>query len=409
MATTSDWLSLDEATTQLADAAVAVKESETVPLQQGLGRIIATDMIARMAVPPWDNAGMDGYAVAAEYVSDAAMPLQGVITAGTAHPPSLEPGKCLRIMTGAPLPEGADAVVMQENTSDCERGVQILQRPVNGENVRQKGNDVTPGDVLIAGGTMLSAAHLMVLASQGHDTVSVLRKVRIGVITTGDELTNPGSALTDGKIYDANRTGIIALLNVHPVEITDYGIVKDDPHALRAVFNAACQSQDIVISSGGVSVGDADFVKDVIAELGNVGFWKVAIKPGKPFAFGTLGNTLFCGVPGNPVSAYVTTQLLVLPLVSRLSGNRASPALTQFTATLATPIKRRAGRLEFMRAHYENTADKRLRVTPLARQSSAVMTSVSQANCYLVVGADTEVLQAGEQVEIVPFTPYGLM
>lgn len=409
MAGSVNWLSLDEATTHIARAARSVIGEEPVSLQQAQGRVLASDLTAQLDVPPWDNAGMDGYAVATGDIASAPLPLQGVITAGLSDIPSLKPGHCLRIMTGAPLPAGADAVVMQENVSQTDNGIAFIQPPEQGESIRRRGSDVARGDVLINKGTVLTAAHLMVIASQGMDSVTVLRKVRVGIVTTGDELVAPGGHLDRGQIFDANRTGLTALLCSLPVEITDYGIIHDQPEQLKNVFRNASQTQDVLISSGGVSVGDADFVKPVLSELGDVNFWKVAIKPGKPFAFGKLGNTLFCGVPGNPVSAYVTTQMLVLPLINSLSGNHYSAGYSRRNATLATPVRRRPGRLEFMRARYETVTNGELRVTILQRQSSAVMTSVTQANCYLIVEPETETLEQGTCVDIMPFNQPGLM
>ena len=407
--TAAAWLSLDEATTRIAGAAHAVVDTEVIALQQAQGRVLASDLVAQLDVPPWDNAGMDGYAVATRDITSASLPIQGVITAGLTDIPALQPGHCLRIMTGAPLPSGADAVVMQENTEKTDGGIRFLQPPEQGESIRRRGSDVARGDVLINAGTVLNAAHLMVIASQGLNSVTVLRKVRVGIVTTGDELVAPGGKPESGQIFDANRTGLTALLSPLPVEITDYGIVKDEPEQLKSVFSDAAQTQDVLLSSGGVSVGDADFVKPVLSDLGDVNFWKVAIKPGKPFAFGQLGKTLFCGVPGNPVSAYVTTQMLVLPLINRLSGNRQSAGHIRLNAILSASIRRRAGRLEFMRARYETDANGRLRVTALPRQSSSVMTSVTQANCYLVVSAETEMLAQDSSVEIIPFNQPGLM
>lgn len=409
MAESANWLSLDEATAHIARAARSVTDTEQVTLLQAQDRVLATDLIAELDVPPWDNAAMDGYAVATGDIASAPLPLQGVITAGLTDIPSLKSGHCLRIMTGAPLPAGADAVVMQENASQTDNAISFIQPPAQGESIRRRGSDVERGDVLITKGTELNAAHLMVIASQGMDRVTVLRKVRVGIVTTGDELVAPGAQPDRGQIFDANRTGLAALLRSLPVEITDYGIVNDQPEQLKNVFHTASQTQDVLITSGGVSVGDADFVKPVLAELGDVNFWKVAIKPGKPFAFGQLGKTLFCGVPGNPVSAYVTTQMLVLPLIHLLSGNQQSPCYTTLNATLSAPVRRRAGRLEFLRACYETDADGRLRVTPLPRQSSAVMTSVTHANCYLIIDADIAALEQGACVSIMPFNQPGLM
>ncbi|GGW95758.1 molybdopterin molybdotransferase MoeA [Alteromonas halophila] len=406
MATSANWLSLSQASAKIAQAATTVTDTETVALSDALGRVLAADLNATQDVPPWDNAGMDGYAVACDDTDADLLPVQGVITAGQSDIPALNRGACLRIMTGAPLPAGADAVVMQENTSRHNDAIRCHVPPSPGDNIRRRGCDISRHEVLLNQGTLLGPAHLMVIAAQGRNDVTVTRKLKVGVLTTGDELIEPGGTLHGGQIFDANRTGISALLHSLPVTVTDYGIVKDEPAQLRDVFERATNSQDVLISSGGVSVGDADFVKSVVAQAGSIDFWKVAIKPGKPFAFGKLGHTLFCGVPGNPVSAYVTTQMLVLPLLASLCGMPGhEPPLSR--ATLTATINRRPERQEFMRARYENNAETGLRVTPLPRQSSAVMTSVTQANCYLLIEADCDGIEQGEQVSILAFNPMG--
>ncbi|MCU7554040.1 molybdopterin molybdotransferase MoeA [Alteromonas sp. ASW11-19] len=410
---TPAWLSLDDARERALAATPVLTGTETVLLAEALNRITACAIQAPVNVPPWDNSAMDGYALRAEDADlNTCIPVSMTVFAGDSQIQELARGTAARIMTGAPLPAGADTVVMQENVQRNGDDIVITEPPRQFANIRRKGNDITHGDTVISAGTRLNAAHLMLLASQGLDTVTVYRPLRVGLMVTGDELQTPGTPLQPGHIYESNRTGLKALLAPLAVSVTDYGIVPDDKAALINVMRRACGEVDMLISSGGVSVGDADYVKEVLESLGDVNFWKVAVKPGKPFAFGMMDNTCFCGVPGNPVSAYVTTQLLVRPVIERYQGLAAPTQPLALSATLTTAVQRRAGRTEFQRAVMHPTQGG-WQVTPLPRQSSGVMSSVTQANCYLVVPAEVSTLDAGSPATVLPFdtrlTPEGVL
>ncbi|GFE03348.1 molybdopterin molybdenumtransferase MoeA [Alteromonas sp. KUL156] len=401
----SKWLSLEEALTQALNAASAVSGIEQVSIFDANNRILAQDIVANVDVPPWDNSAMDGYAVnteALEETGSTKLELQGVITAGMRADTPLQKGKAFKIMTGAPVPDNANAVVMVENTSECDGQIIINKSPLPHENIRKKANDIACGDTLVQKGTRMHAEHLMLLSSQGKDTVEVFRKLRVGVVATGSELASPGSTRADTQIYESNRVGICSILQNENVELIDFGIVEDDEASLRKLFIDASDRVDVMVSSGGVSVGDADYVKDIIAELGAIDFWKIAVKPGKPFALGKIHNTLFCGLPGNPVSSFVTAKLLVVPIIKKMQGQSEYHAPLSVNATIMAPLKRRAGRRDFQRATMVKNARGEWEVTPFKSQSSGVMTSITAANCLMIVPEDVSELNIGDTVQVMP-------
>ena len=410
----ASWLSLESALDKALSAAHTVTECETVSLFSANNRIVATDIVATLDVPPWDNSAMDGYAVNTAGLSTSApLEVQGTITAGMAADTPLSTNRAFKIMTGAPVPPNADAVVMVENTEQRENKVIIKSLPTSGENIRLKANDISAGEVLIAKGTRLNAEHLMLLSSQGLDKVSVYRKLKVGVVATGSELAQPGDNRSSTQIFESNRVGVCAILGNENLDIVDFGIVEDDKDSLQQLFESAIGQVDIMVSSGGVSVGDADYVKEIINRLGGVDFWKVAIKPGKPFALGYLQQsdaqknsqrTLFCGLPGNPVSSFVTAKLLVVPVIRKMQGQVNVSAPLTMNATLTHPIKRRAGRRDFQRATMHKMADGGYEVTPFKTQSSGVMTSITSANCFMILHEDVSQLDAGDTVPVMPFT-----
>ncbi|MEC8232204.1 MAG: gephyrin-like molybdotransferase Glp [Pseudomonadota bacterium] len=400
----SKWLSLEEALSKALDAAAPISETEQVSIFDATNRILADDVVATVDVPPWDNSAMDGYAVNTALL-DGEMPLnvQGVITAGMEASTPLQAGYAFKIMTGAPLPPQADAVVMIENTDGGKDKVCIAKVPSSGENIRKKANDIAVGDVLVKQGTQLCAEHLMLLSSQGKSDVTVYRKLRVGVVATGSELAHPGSERASTQIYESNRVGVSSILRNENVDILDFGIVEDDEASLRALFTEASTKVDVMVSSGGVSVGDADYVKDIISELGNIDFWKIAVKPGKPFALGKIGNTLFCGLPGNPVSSFVTAKLLVVPVIKKLQGQNGNYEPLYINASITREVKRRAGRRDFQRATMVKNTKGEWEVTPFKSQSSGVMTSITSANCLMVIHEDIATLNKGDSVPVMPF------
>lgn len=399
-----NWLSLDAALIKTLNAATPVIDHEIIPISKALGRVTASNITASESVPPWDNSSMDGFAVnTADLEKSTNLAIQGVITAGMEASEPLKPHHAIKIMTGAPIPPGSDAVVMVENTQVSENTVSINVVPNSGTNIRRKSSDIQCGQSIVPKGTRLKAQHLMLLSSQGLSEVLVYRHVRIGVIATGSELAEPGTARLPSQIYESNRVGVSALLSELNIKLVDFGIVKDDKSSLKQALINASQQVDIIVSSGGVSVGDADYVKEIIEELGDINFWKVAIKPGKPFALGKLGNTLFCGLPGNPVSAFVTTKLLVAPLVRKTQGEASIKAPLTMNATLTNTINRKPGRRDFQRATMSYDENDNLLVTPFHNQNSGVMTSITSSNCFMVLDENLSCIEAGTRVPVIPF------
>ena len=391
-------LAVEKALAQQLAQISPLQDIEVVDLKDAAGRVLAEDVESELNVPPHDNSAMDGYALRS---SDAANPLQivGQSLAGHAFDGQISENQAIRIMTGSPLPEGADTVIMQEQ-ADVMGNVVLCQKiPKQGDNIRRKGEDIQQGAVVVSKGTKLAAPHLSLLASIGQSAVTVYRKIKVAVMATGDELVVPGEELKSGQIYESNRIAIISILEKLGCNVVDSGIIPDELNATRNAFASASVNCDWVITSGGVSVGDADFVKPVLEELGQINFWKVAIKPGKPYAFGKLGNAFFSGLPGNPVSSLVTLIQLVIPCLKYMAGETIEPVLS-LKAKLMRDIKRGAGRTEYLRARAWQNEQGELCVLPQPKQGSGIMNSFTQANCFIVVAADCAQHSQGTLVDI---------
>ena len=401
---TTGLMSLDTALNEMLSRVTPLTAQETLPLVQCFGRILASDVVSPLDVPGFDNSAMDGYAVRlADIASGQPRPVAGKSFAGQPYHGEGPAGTCMRIMTGAPVPEGCEAVVMQEQTEQTDNGVRFTAEARSGQNIRRRGEDISAGAVVFPAGTRLTTAELPVIASLGIAEVPVIRKVRVALFSTGDELQLPGQPLGDGQIYDTNRLAVHLMLEQLGCEVINLGIIRDDPHALRAAFIEADSQADVVISSGGVSVGEADYTKTILEELGEIAFWKLAIKPGKPFAFGKLSNSWFCGLPGNPVSATLTFYQLVQPLLAKLSGNTASGLPARQRVRTASPLKKSPGRLDFQRGVLQRNADGELEVTTTGHQGSHIFSSFSLGNCFIVLERDRGNVEVGEWVEVEPF------
>ncbi|HDR2791127.1 TPA: molybdopterin molybdotransferase MoeA [Enterobacter asburiae] len=401
---TAGLMPLDTALTQMLNRISPLQDHETLPLVRCFGRIAARDIVSPLNVPGFDNSAMDGYAVRlADIQTGLALPVAGKAFAGQPFNGEWPAGSCIRIMTGAPVPAGCDAVVMQEETEQTDEGVRFTASARAGQNIRRTGEDITLGATVFSAGQKLTVAELPVLASLGIADIDVIRRVRVAVFSTGDELQLPGQPLQEGQIYDTNRLAVHLMLEQLGCEVVNLGIIPDDPEKLRAAFIEADKCADVVISSGGVSVGEADYTKTILEELGEIGFWKLAIKPGKPFAFGKLGRSWFCGLPGNPVSAALTFYQLVQPLLAKLSGNKASPLPVRLRARAATRLKKSPGRLDFQRGILARNADGELEVSTTGHQGSHIFSSLSQGNCFIVLESERGHVEAGEWVEVETF------
>lgn len=400
-------LSLEQARDRLLAAVRSVMERETVPLREGLDRILAEDLLAARAVPPADNSAMDGYALrSGDWPADGGLALAGTATAGAPFKAALPAGHCVRIMTGALVPAGCDAVIMQEECEVTGQGRTTRVRPARaprpGENIRRAGEDIAVGDGLLEAGRRLRPADLGLLASLGLSAVEVLRRPRVALLSTGSELREPGEPLAEGQIYDSNRYLLTAMLRRLDVAITDLGICADTPERLQAVLESAARGHDVVIASGGVSVGEADHTRRVLDRIGRVDAYKVAMKPGKPFTFGTLGEALFLGLPGNPVSATVTFHQLALPALRQLAGERSGESPLLVPARAAAPLRKKHGRADFQRAVLFADGDGH-RVATTGSQGSGVLSSVTRANAFIRLEAERGDVAAGDTVSVLPF------
>lgn len=397
-------LPVEEARQRILDAVVPVTGDEVLPLRSALGRVLAEPLHAGIDVPTFANSAMDGYAVrGADLAGDSTeLQLIGQALAGAPFAGRVEAGQAVRIMTGAVLPAGADTVIMQERVEADGNRIRIGPGQQAGANVRHPGEDIRAGERVLEAGTRLLPPQLGVIASLGQAEVRVRRRLRVAFFSTGDELVGLGRPLGPGQIYDSNRYSLHAMLTRLGVEVIDLGVIPDTREAVRAAFTAAAAQADAVITSGGVSVGEADYVKETLEAMGEVDFWRIAMKPGKPLAIGRLGQTRFFGLPGNPVSVMATFYQFTQPALEKMMGATPSPP-PLLRARAAAPLKKSPGRLEFQRGWMETTPDGELVVRPTGGQGSHLMTSMSRANCFIILPAESGGAGTGETVRVQPF------
>jgi len=378
---------------------------ERVHIRLALDRVLAESITSPIDVPGHDNSAMDGWAVRfADLKTDGATTLKrvGESFAGKPCGCAIKTGEAVRIFTGAVMPEGADTVVMQERATEVPGGVSIAHGAVGkaGQNRRFAGEDLKRGAVVFRAGQALRPAEVGMLASLGVNEVGVYRKLRVAFFSTGDELRSVGQALGAGEIYDSNRYTLYGMLTRLNCDVVDMGVVPDVPEALERAFATAADNADVVITSGGVSVGEADFVKQLLDKLGEVLFWKIAMKPGRPLAYGKIGDAHFFGLPGNPVSVMVTFYEFVRDALLVLQGRAGVAPMPMFKAKLAAPIKKAPGRTEFQRGILAPDGGGGWQVRTTGDQGSGILSSMSQANCFIVLGADTGNVQVGEAVDV---------
>ena len=398
-------LGVEAARRIILDLIAPVGGGERVAVREALGRVLAEDVISPMNVPGHDNSAMDGYAVrfadlAAE--GETVLRLAGTTFAGRAFDGGVGPGECVRIMTGGVIPAGADTVVIQETVRAEDDRVVVPPKQRQGQNIRRAGEDLRAGTPAIRAGKLLRPAELGLIASLGLGEVAVRRRLRVAFFSTGDELCSIGTPLKEGEVYDSNRYTLHGMLERLGCEIIDLGVVRDDPAAIEAAFREASARADAIITSGGVSVGEADFIRGLMAKLGEVAFWKIAMRPGRPMAFGRIGNAWLFGLPGNPVAVMVTFYAFVRDARLKLSGGAPVEPLPRFRVPCVTPLKKRPGRSEFQRGIlFHENGEWKVRAT--ASQGSGVLRSMSEANCLIVVGPERGNVEPGEAVDVQPF------
>lgn len=396
-------MSVENAIHNIQQTIQPVVETEVVDLLDALDRVLAENIFSAINVPGYDNSAMDGYALCVED-DRTEFKVIGQSLAGHVFSGELKAGECIRIMTGAVIPAGANSVVMQEQVSiDGDR---ILLRTASaiGNNIRKAGEDLAKGNLVLEKSHRITPVDIGLLASLGISRLTVFRRLRVAILSTGDELTPINQSLEPGNIYDSNRYVLHALLKRLNVDIIDAGLIADDYQKIKNAIQNEMAVADVIITSGGVSVGDADYTKQVLMESGEIHFWKIAMKPGKPFAFGRLRKGYFFGLPGNPVSAVVTYHQLVLPGLRWLAGEIFS-APHSIIATTSSALKKQLGRKDFQRGILFGDNQQNL-VKTTGMQSSGMLSSMAKANCYILLDADRGSVNAGEAVEVLPFDKY---
>ena len=395
-------LEVEEAIERILDAMQVVKDHEVVDLKSGLGRVLAQEVFANIFSPPEENSAMDGYAFSSKDIINGngfALTLVGTAWAGRPYTDNIESGQCVRIYTGAVVPEALDSVIMQEHVTVSHKLIHFPETTQPYQNIRKKGEDIALGAVVLEANKILSPMDLGLLASVGVEKIAVKRQVRVAFFSTGDELQTLGQPLGPGQIYDSNRYTLNGLLTDPLYSVSDLGVLPDDPNILEESFIKAAEHYDVIISTGGASVGDADYIKEILMRCGNVNFWKLAIKPGKPLAFGKIGNCHFFGLPGNPVAVVVTFQYLVAPALKRLAGLGLAKKL-HIMATSLSELKKSAGRQEYLRGILTQDSNGEFLVSSAGKQGSNILRSLSLANCYIVLPVACQGVNAGDKVRV---------
>jgi len=403
-------LSVPDALAQLRAAGQTVVESEVVALADAQGRILAEPLISGRDIPGFNNAAVDGYAIRATDLQDGqstVLPLHGQSTAGHASAEALKPGTTMRILTGAKMPDGADTVVMQEDVEVADGQVTFPAGIKPGGNWRPKGEDVASGQQVRETGQRLRAVDIGIAAAIGYSQLRVYKPLRVAVFSTGDEIIEPGQPLAEDSVYDINRYMLLSWLEAMGCAVTDLGILPDEYDVVKSALSSAAEKHDVIMTSGGASMGDTDHIADVLSAEGAVNFWRLAMKPGKPLALGQIGQTRFIGLPGNPVAVGVCFLRFAYPLLCHLSGQPWREPLS-YPLPAAFKMKKKAGRTEFVRAVFEQT-DNGLRVNRYAKQGSGVLSSLVQADGLIELAEDLTQVEEGDLVTFYPFDQFGFM
>jgi molybdopterin molybdotransferase len=396
-----DALRVDKARQAILACLSPIEETEEVEVRKALGRVLAQDIVPGINVPAHDNSAMDGYAVRFSDLGepDASLEEIGTALAGRPFHGKVGPRQCVRIMTGAVMPEGSDTVVIQEVVKKQGDRITVPPGQKQAQNVRYAGEDLKVGNPVLKSGKLLRPAEIGLIASLGIGEVKVKRRLRVAFFATGDELASIGAPLKEGEVYDSNRYTLHGMLARLGVEIIDMGVVRDEPAQLESAFRKAAEKADAVITTGGVSVGEADFVKQLMAKFGEVLFWKIAMRPGRPMAFGKIQNAFLFGLPGNPVAVMVTFYQFVRDALLHMSGRSDDFSLPLLKATAAENLRKVPGRTEYQRGIlFREGAEWKVRTT--GQQGSGVLRSMSEANCFIVLEHERGAVRADELVSV---------
>lgn len=402
-----EMLPFDKAIRLVLNSINSVCGYQYLPIRSAVGRVVGDPIISTINVPRFTNSAVDGYAIQSQDIPSrdqiANLPILGKALAGLPYTEKLEAKQCIRITTGAIVPNGADTVIMQEHAERHTKYISIDHRHKAGQNVRMAGEDIIKGNAIIGSGKSLTPADIGLLASVGVSEIKLKRLPRIAMLSTGDEIQDVGTELIDG-IFDSNRYTLASALKLLGIEVIDLGIIPDNKVSLHQTLSSFSNKVDIIIASGGVSVGDADYVKEVLDRLGRVEFWKVAIKPGRPFAFGKINNAYFFGLPGNPVAVMVTFYQFVVPALRKLMGIKDHFLAPTFKAKTVERLRKKPGRTEFQRGVLEQHENGEWIVKTTGKQGSGILTSMSLANAFIVLPHDSDTVEPGEMVTVQPFS-----
>lgn len=399
-------LPVKQAIEQIIASLPCIIDFEIINIEQAKGRTLFQTITAPCNVPRHNNSAVDGYALNAEDIPEQGMvslPIIGIAYAGIPFLKPVNSGQCIRIMTGALIPEGADTIIMQEQVELKDKLVSIDNRHKAGQNCRLAGEDIQRGETILHPGKFITPADIGMMASIGLSEVRVIRKIKVAIASTGNEVMSLGNSYSENNIYDSNRYCLQAALDRPDIDIINLGVLEDEPDALLNSFNQASHYADMIISTGGVSVGDADHTKTALKQSGQVDFWKIAIKPGRPLAFGKIGQSVFFGLPGNPVAVMVTFYQFVIPALEHMLGIKDKAISPKIQAKTTEYIRKKPGRTEIVRAVLEQNSDGIWKVTSTGKQGSGILRSMSLANAFIILEHERASVEIGETVTVQPF------
>ena len=403
----SGLLPVEQALKQILSALPCLADYEVINIEQAKGRTLSQAISAPFNVPQHNNSAVDGYALNSKDLPDkdvASFSITGIAYAGKPWSNSINPGECIRIMTGAVIPLGTDTVIMQEHVKLSNNAITVDSRHLKGQNIRLAGEDIQQGETILYPGKFITPADIGLMASLGMSEIKIQRKLKVAIASTGNEVISIGDTHTSSTIYDSNRYSLYAALQRPDIEIINLGILEDSPEALLNSFKLASQTADMIISSGGVSVGDADHTKTALQQSGQVDFWKIAIKPGRPLAFGHIDRSVFFGLPGNPVAVMVTFYQFVLPALEYMIGIKDKVCAPTIQVKTTEDIRKKPGRTEVVRGILQQESAGAWTVKTTGKQGSGILRSMSLANAFIILEHDRSSVKAGEIVTVQPFS-----